>query len=124
MKKAVKWILIVFIALIIILIAVPFLFKDQIIAKIKTETNKNLNAKVDFKDVSLSFFRHFPAFSIGMNQLSVINAAPFDGDTLIYAKNFDATVDVMSIITGDQIKIRSIVVDQAVMNFLVNADGK
>ena len=35
-------------------IAIPIFYKDKIVDILKTETNKTLNAKVDFKDVELS----------------------------------------------------------------------
>ena len=124
MKKFLKWFAIIFLLLLVLLIALPFLFKGKIITLIKEETNKNLNAKVDFIDVDLSLIRSFPNFSITINNLSVVNVAPFEGDTLLYAKEFNTVVDVMSVISGDQIRIRKVVVDNAVVNCLVNAEGK
>jgi len=124
MKKIIKWILIVFVILFVILVSVPFLFKGKIIAKIKEEANYNINAKVDFGNVDLSLISHFPNLSLSITNLSVINEEPFAGDTLIYIKSLDVTVDLMSVITGDQIKIRKVYMDNSVMNFLVNEKGK
>lgn len=123
MKKFLKWFSIVILVLIIFLIAAPFLFKDKIIARIKEETNKNLNAKVDFRDLSLSLIRNFPNVSAGLEDLSVINVKPFEGDTLICAKNFRLVLDLMSVISGDQMIIRSVDIESPVMKFLVNKDG-
>jgi hypothetical protein len=123
MKKALKWIGIIFLILIVILIAVPFLFKDKIVAKVKAEANKNLNAKFDFGDFDLSLIRSFPNLSIGIEKLSIINVAPFAGDTLIYAKQLDLTVDIMSVIGGGTIQIKKVNMDSPVMNFLVNEKG-
>lgn len=124
MKKLIKWTLIVLLLFIVILVAVPFLFKDKIVTKVKEEANKNINAKVDFGDFDLSLIRNFPNFSMRINKLSVINVAPFEGDTLIYAKELDLTIDVMSVINGDQIKIKSVNIDSPVMYFLINKEGK
>src|SRR5438045_3323780 len=106
MKKAIKWTAIIFGIILLVLIIAPFLFKDKIISKIKTEANKNLNAKFDFGDFSLSLIRHFPNLSVGIERLSIINVAPFEGDTLIYAGNLGLTIDIMSVISGSEIKIR------------------
>ena len=46
-------------ALIVAAFLIPVLFKKQITSLVKKEINKTLVAKVDFKDVSLSLFRHF-----------------------------------------------------------------
>ena len=124
MKKALKWIGIFLLVVIVFLVAAPFLFKDKIVSKIKEETNKNLNAKVDFGDFDLSLFRSFPDFSLRLNELKVINIEPFAGDTLIYTKQLDLTVDLMSVIKGGEIKIKSVDLNSAIMNFLVDKDGK
>ncbi len=124
MKKAIKWIGIILLLLLILLFTLPYLFKDKIVAKIKEEANKSLNAKFDFSDFNLSLIRHFPNFSMEITGLSVINNEPFAGDTLVYSKTVSVTVDVMSVISGDQIKIKSVDLDSPVMNFLVTKDGK
>ena len=45
MKKLFKWIGIILLVLFVLALVLPFLFKDKIVAKIKEEANKNLNAK-------------------------------------------------------------------------------
>ncbi|CAN5534681.1 AsmA-like C-terminal region-containing protein [soil metagenome] len=124
MKKFLKWFGIIFLLLLILIIALPFMFKGKIVTMIKEETNKSLNAKVDFGDVSLSLIKNFPNFSITISNLSVVNAKPFEGDTLIFTKDFLVVVDVMSVISGDQVRIRKVVLENSVINCLVNAEGK
>src|SRR5438128_764115 len=120
MKKLLKWIGIILLVLLVLIITLPIIFKGKIVALVKEQANKNINAKVDFGDFSLSLIRSFPNFSLSMENLSVINVAPFEGDTLIYAKDLDVTVDLMSVIKGDQVTIKRVDVDSPVMNFLVN----
>ena len=124
MKKVIKWIGIIFGILLLILILVPFLFKDKIISKIKTEANNSLNAKIDFGKFNLSLIRSFPNLSIDIEKLSIINIAPFEGDTLIYSGSLNLTVDIMSVISGSEIKIKKVILTDPVMYFLVNKDGK
>lgn len=124
MKKTLKWIGIIFLLLLAFLLAAPFLFKDKIISKIKEEANKNLNAKFDFESVDLSLIRSFPNLTVNLSKLSIINLAPFENDTLIYADNLDVTLDIMSVIKGSEMKIKKINLDKPLLNFLVNKDGK
>jgi uncharacterized protein involved in outer membrane biogenesis len=124
MKKLFKWIGIVVLILLIAAILVPILFKGKIIQAIKDGANKNMNAKLEFSDASLSLLRNFPNLSLGIENVSIINVAPFAGDTLIYAKDLHIVLDLMSVIGGDKISIRKISADEPVMNFLVNKDGK
>src|SRR5690348_4046085 len=77
MKKAITIILIVIGILLIAAIVTPLIFKDEIIAKVKTEINKNVKAKVDFSDVDLSLLRHFPKLSVALEDLSVTGKGEF-----------------------------------------------
>lgn len=124
MKKVFKWTGIIVALLIVFLMAAPFLFKDKIISAVKTEANNNLLADFNFSSLDLSLIRSFPHLSISLNDLSIINREPFKGDTLIYSKEVVITVNLISVISGDQIEIKKILADQGVFNFLVNKEGK
>jgi cell division septum initiation protein DivIVA len=106
------------------LIVVPYFFKDKIVQIIKEQTNSQLNAIVDFdNDIELSLIRNFPNFTVGINQLSVANTGIFEGDTLLYLEHFSATLDVMSVIKGEQIKVKTIVLENGRINAIINKDG-
>ncbi|HRH66927.1 MAG TPA: AsmA-like C-terminal region-containing protein, partial [Bacteroidia bacterium] len=124
MKKVLKWIGIFFLVFILFLISAPFLFKGRIVSKIKEEANKSINARVDFGEFDLSLIRSFPNFSLRLNELKIINLEPFAGDTLIYTKQLDVTVDLMSVIKGGEIEILSVGLAAPVLNLLVNKEGK
>ena len=124
MKKLLKWTVIGLAVVLIILLTVPYLFKDKIVALVKEEANAALNAKLEFKDVDLSLIRHFPNLSVELTGLSIVNLAPFEGDTLLRANSLGMTLDLMSVIGGDELSIRSVTLDGSVMNFLVTEDGK
>lgn len=105
-------------------IVLPIIYKDKIVAMVKEEVNKKVNAKVDFGNFNLTLIRSFPNFTISINNLSVIGVAPFAGDTLTAIKELDLTIDVMSVIRGGQIDIKSIHLDQPLFNLMVLKDGK
>ncbi len=102
MKKIIKWffrILLILIGLIIILlIVIPTFYKDEILAKVKDEINKSVNAKVEFTDFKLSMFKTFPDLNIGLHEVSVTGIDQFEGDTLVYFKSFNVQVNLMSAI--------------------------
>lgn len=107
-KKIIKRTLIVLGIIIVILFSIPFLFKGKIVALVKKEINKNLNAKVDFKDVDISFFRKFPRVSVAIEDIRITGNDVFLADTLLQAKKLDAAVNIMSIIRGKDMKIYSV----------------
>lgn len=106
------------------LIAIPFLFKDQINAAIKTEINKQVKAKVDYADYDLSLIRSFPNLSFGMNKLSVAGIDDFAKDTLLSVQDFRVVIDVMSVIEGKKYKIKEIIVGSPKVHALVTKAGK
>lgn len=124
LKSILKWLGILLLLVIIFAIAAPFIFKDKIIAIVKEEANKNLNAKVDFGDFGLTLITSFPNFSLSIDNVSVANVGDFAGDTLFSVKNLSATVDLMSVINGDQYKIRSVVLDGPRIKATVLSNGK
>jgi len=124
MKKLLKITGITLLVLIIALIALPFLFKDKLVKLAKDEANKNLNAKVDFGNFDLSIISSFPDFRFSIDNVSVIGVGEFDKDTLAYIKNLRTDVNIMSVISGDMIKIKEIVIDEPHINAIVMQNGK
>ncbi|MEI9946599.1 MAG: AsmA-like C-terminal region-containing protein [Chitinophagaceae bacterium] len=124
LRKTLKITGITLLILIILAFLIPILFKKQITALVKKEINKSLAAKVDFKDVSLSLFRHFPKVSISLDSLSVIGTNEFAADTLLSAKTFDASVNLISAIKGKDIKVYAVYLQSPRIHALVNKEGK
>lgn len=109
---------------IILLIALPFLFKGKIIEQVKKEINKSLNAKVEWKDVDLTLFRSFPNFSLGIEKMSVVGVDRFAGDTLVNVEKLYVSINLFSVISGDSYKIDGITLTKPNINLIVEKDGK
>jgi hypothetical protein len=109
--------------LLIALILIPIFYKGKIVALIKKAANKQINAQLEFEDLSLSLLKNFPDFTLGIKNLTIINNPPFAGDTLVALSNFATTLDVMSLIRGQTIKIVSITLDQPRLRLLALKDG-
>ncbi len=124
LKKFLKITVITLLVLIGLLFAAPYLFKSQIVAFVKKQVNESLNAKVDFKEVDISFFRHFPKVAIALDELSVAGTGDFEGDTLIAARKIDAAVNIMSVIKGKNMTIYSVTIDEPRIHAIVHKDGK
>lgn len=126
MKKFLIGFLVFFVILIASAVAIPYFFKDKIIARAKEEISKQVNAKVDFKDIDLSLLkniRNFPNIALGIEDLTITGIAPFQGDTLLNIGSTNASLDLMSVINGDQYKIEAITLEDATLNAIVNKEG-
>ncbi len=122
-KKFLKIFVISLIVLIGLLFASTFVFRGKIVSLVKSEINKNIHAKVDFTEVDISFFRHFPKVSIGLDDLVVTGADYFAADTLIAAKRLDATVDIMSFFRGKNMNVYNIFLVSPRINAIVTKEG-
>lgn len=112
------------VVLLILLIA-PFVFKGKIVQAIKNTANTQLNANLDFdNDISLSFLRSFPNVSLGIDKLSVVCKDSFAGDTLVYLPQLRLTLDLMSAISGEQIEIKKVYMQQPHINIEYLKSGK
>lgn len=124
-KKWLKIIAISLLAIIVILAVAPVLFKGKIMKTIKNSVNKNITATLDFEDVSLSLLRNFPRASVAISDLSIINTAPFEGDTLFYAEKIRLKMGLGQLFRkeGEPMNIKAFSVANAQVNILVNKEG-
>ncbi|SEW34038.1 AsmA family protein [Chitinophaga arvensicola] len=123
LKKILKIVGITMVVLILAAFAIPYFFKDKIVAKVKSELNKQLTAKVDFKDVDISLFRHFPRLAVGLEDLQVTGTGEFAADTLLAVKKIDVALNLMSVIKGEKMEIYNIALLQPRIHAIVNKDG-
>ncbi len=124
LKKIIKIILIVLLVLVGVAFAAPFVFKGKIITLAKKEINKSLDANVEFADIDISFFRHFPRVAASLKNLQVTGQNEFAGDTLISAQNIDVALNLMSVIRGTDFKVYSINIDEPRIHAIVTKEGK
>jgi len=125
MKKGFKIFGIVVILFIIAAIAVPVLFKDKFAEIAKKQLNDNLNASVDFSDVDISLLKNFPKASIILEDMSIINLAPFEGDTLFYAQEIALKMPLTGLFKSaeEAIEINSFSITDALINIITNKNG-
>ncbi|MVO08792.1 AsmA family protein [Flavobacterium sp. TP390] len=124
-KKVLKIVGIFLLVVIIALAAAPFLFKDKIKALVLKSINESVDATVAFEDVDLSLFRNFPNATVNIDKLSIINKAPFEGDTLFYAGDVNLKMSIKELFKGDDepMNLQGFSSSNAVVNVIFNKDG-
>nr|WP_321237582.1 AsmA-like C-terminal region-containing protein [uncultured Psychroserpens sp.] len=126
LKKLLKIAGITLLIIIALLVAIPFAFQGQIKDMVKNFINENLNAKVEFSDVSLSFIRSFPQAHVSINDLVITNYKPFEDETLASAKGIAFTMSVKELFKSaseDPIVVNSIAIDEALITLKTDALG-
>ena len=90
---------------------------------VKEEANKSLNAKVDFGDFDLGLISTFPNFNFEINDVKVDGIDQFEGTQLASIGNLTLKVDLMSVISGDEINVKTISLSDLNINAIVLADS-
>ncbi|MEQ8703228.1 MAG: AsmA-like C-terminal region-containing protein [Phaeodactylibacter sp.] len=126
--KIAKRLLIAFLLLIVLFlgaaIAIPYFFKDELVAMAREEANKTVNAEVSFSDVNLSLIRSFPDFNLRIDSFSVVGKDVFEGVTLAKGTYAALTLDLMSVIrSSEPVALKSIHLEKPELNIFVLKDG-
>src|SRR6185437_5635129 len=124
LKKVLKVSGILLLVLILLAFLIPYFFKGKIMTIVREQINNHVNARVDFEDIDISLFRHFPRLSAGLENLQVVGMDAFSKDTLISARQMDMAIDLFSLFGGSGMKIYSITIDRPRIHAIVNANGK
>ncbi|MEO9868979.1 hypothetical protein [Ekhidna sp.] len=126
MKKLLIILGVVFIILIASIIVLPIVFKDDIRTALDDTMSESLNARVyyDIDAFSLSLIKDFPDITVSMSDFGVVGIEEFEKDTLASIGTFQVTIDIMSVISGDQIIVEEILLDEPKISVLVLPNGK
>lgn len=109
--------------ILVLLFTVPVIFKEKIKTKVENVINESVNARVTFSDYKLSFFRNFPNLAFSLKNMYVVGIDKFESDTLAGFKSFDLVFNLGSLLSRSGYEVKSMVVDQAVVNAIVLKDG-
>ncbi|HAH23253.1 MAG TPA: hypothetical protein DCL77_05770 [Prolixibacteraceae bacterium] len=121
MKKKLFIIIGIIVLVIGTLAVLPYLYKDKLLVKVKATINKQVNAKVDFKDFKLSLFTHFPKVGMEIQQLTVIGINEFSNDTILSAKSISTAISLMEMIRGENLELKSLFIDNPRISLVINA---
>ena len=126
MKKVFKIIGIILLIFVAILVAIPFVLESKIDAIVQNYADKNINAKVEFDDVSLSLISSFPNAKVTIDNLTITNNAPFQDETFTTAKSIGLKMAIKELFKNQEdepISITSVTIDEALMTLKENTTG-
>nr|HRD09082.1 hypothetical protein [Saprospiraceae bacterium] len=116
--------------LLLALLVAPFVFKDRILEEIKKFANESVNAKIDFRDVDVSFIRSFPEVSVSILDLQVMGIDTFHEQNLLKAKDLSLDFSLVPLFNSEAPKsikyvslvgadIDIVVLNDSVANYLI-----
>lgn len=124
MKKIFKILGIVLIVMIAAILIIPIVFEGKIIELVKNTANNNLNATLDFEEADLRIWSSFPSAEVSLHNTSLINNAPFEGDTLFRANQIDLKLPIGQLFkSGADISIKTFTIDGANLSIKIDENG-
>ncbi len=125
MKKIFKIISIIVLACLAFIIIIPIVFEGRIIDLVKKTINNNVNATLDFEGADLSLWSSFPNAEVSLKHVSLINKAPFQGDTLFSANTIYLKMPFKDIFKSESegINITNFVIDEATITIKIDSSG-
>ncbi|HXA00371.1 MAG TPA: AsmA family protein, partial [Cytophagaceae bacterium] len=114
-----------FIAFIILAAAViPYFFKEKITLEAKEQINKKVKADVNFDELSLSLFRHFPTLAITFENIKVSGKEEFKGIDLFKADELTLGLNPWKIIFSHETEISTIKMKKPFIDVYVLKNGR
>lgn len=120
--KALKISGIVIFSVIVLLAVIPIFFSSTINEKVKNWANGNINGELAFKDLNLSFFKHFPSLTVTLYDVNLKGSVPFKDQTLIDAKEIALGID-LSTLFEQRITINKFYVSDGLFNIQTDSLG-
>ncbi|MEZ4810488.1 MAG: AsmA-like C-terminal region-containing protein [Allomuricauda sp.] len=123
-KKVLKITAITLLTLIALIIAVPLFLEGKIAEIIKNKVNNSINATLDFDEAKLSLIKDFPNAHVELKNISLVNKAPFEGDTLFASGEVALNMSIKELFKSaeEPITIKSLNIDRAKLHIKVDAD--
>lgn len=121
--KTIKYIGISLTLVLALMFATPLVFSDRIKEEIKKAANKKLDGELDYSDMNVSFFKHFPSLTLTLNDFNLNGSAPYQKEKFITAKEVSFGINVPSLIFSKSISIDEIYLSDSFINVKVNKDG-
>lgn len=122
MKKALKILLVSVSLIFILLLTIPFFFQEKISQKIKASANELIEGDLDYKNLKLSFFRHFPNLTISAGDVYLSGTEQFREKPLLQVKEVAFGINLMSLL-GDKIIIKKIFIEDGNVHVQVDENG-
>ena len=123
LKRTLKILSLLILVLLVAVASVPFFFKSKIKTLLLTEIDKNINAKVDFTQLSFSSIKKFPRFTVTLHEPTITGVGEFAGDTLIDAKEISVSLNVYKLIKGQGVEITGIHLEQPLVYARIFKNG-
>ncbi|MDA3928876.1 MAG: hypothetical protein PF541_07930, partial [Prolixibacteraceae bacterium] len=123
MKKILSVSTSILLAIIVLLLVLPIVFKGKINTMVLQKANDSVSASITYSAYKLSLLKSFPDFTATFSDVSVVGVDEFERDTLIAFHSLSAQIDIISILKNEGIIIKEIELNGATVQLIINEAG-
>lgn len=123
MKRKILIVAGVLVLILAVLAALPFIYKDKLLVKVKTTLNNQVNAKIDFSDFKVSLFSQFPKVELELQNLSIVGVNNFEKDTILSASSLSTNISLMEMIQNKGLELKSLTIENPRILLIVDQTG-
>ena len=114
---------VIFVLFAVVLI-LPTFFKGDILRIIQNQSSRYLRAELKIGDMNLSMLKSFPNLNVTLKNVLLTGKNEFSGDTVVLIPRFEASVNLKSLIAGNEIQVNKILLKDCRLTPTVSAEGK
>lgn len=123
MKKVFITIGVLIFVLFVALLVTPTFFKSDILRIIQNQSSRYIRAELKIGDMNLSMLRHFPDLNVTLKDVRITGENEFAGDTAIFVPLLEASVNLKSLISGNEVVVNRILLKDARLLPTVDTSG-
>ncbi len=124
MKKVLVILSVVVILIVVILLTIPVFFRGNIVKIIENQSARYIRAELKIGDLSLSMFKSFPDLNVALKNVTIAGEGEFAEDTIVNIPLFEASVNLKSLISGDELIVNRVFLKDGRLLPTVNTVGK
>lgn len=124
-KKIFKTLGIILVILLAILAIIPLFLESKIDTIVKNYAEENLQAELRFDDIDLSLISSFPQAQLAIQNIEIVNRAPFNDEVLLTAKTLSVELPMLQLISqgDDPLTITEIFAQEFLLSLKINKNG-
>lgn len=108
--------------ILLFMLLTPMIFREKFAEIIKRTANRELKTEMNFSELDVTFFRHFPNLTVSLADFSLRSSPPFSQDTLVSARDVSFGINLGSLL-GGPIRISRVYVNRGRVVMQYNEQG-
>ena len=104
-------------------LVIPLVFKEQVSALLRRKMNEHVRANVSFTSAEVNLWRHFPQFTLTLEDFTVSGKQQFPGDTLVSTAQLHIVLGTFNLLLENNVEIRELTFEKPTFHIIRSPNG-